>query len=196
MNSGLFSARLDIKTRSWRLHTIYPQRTLPQSCLTTTPLKLDEKGREPSSLIPERSSMSQYYYYYYYSMLVVPIYSSLSCRTDPLVHHGRHFGRTVHALCSVSALFINGILRIGELADREEETFTHEYVGFPFHLACRCKLACLGSAENIVYFNNSFSLYPVSKFACWRVQTRRLGMLLTLHVPLVIFMMLMNADSE
>jgi hypothetical protein len=48
------------------------------------------------------------------------------CGTDPLVHHGRHFGRTVHALCSVSALFINGILRIGELADREEETFTHE----------------------------------------------------------------------
>src|ERR1700734_1734542 len=51
-----------------------------------------------------------------------------SCNTDPLVHHGRHFGRTVHALCTVSALLNNGILRMGELAEQPEETFTHEYV--------------------------------------------------------------------
>jgi len=48
------------------------------------------------------------------------------CVADPLVHHGRHFGRTVHALCSVNALLTNGILRMGELADAAEDTFTHE----------------------------------------------------------------------
>lgn len=44
--------------------------------------------------------------------------------TDPLVHHGRHFGRTIHALCNVDALIKNGLLRMGELADEPEETFT------------------------------------------------------------------------
>ncbi|KAH7919885.1 hypothetical protein BV22DRAFT_1050765 [Leucogyrophana mollusca] len=48
------------------------------------------------------------------------------CHADPLVHHGRHFGRTVHALCNVQALITNGILRLGELADEPEETFTAE----------------------------------------------------------------------
>src|ERR1700736_875484 len=51
-----------------------------------------------------------------------------SCGTDPLVHHGRHFGRVVHALCTVTTLLNNGILRMGEFADRAEETFTQEYV--------------------------------------------------------------------
>ena len=44
------------------------------------------------------------------------------------MHHGRHFGRTIHALCSVNALLTNGILREVELADRPEETFSAEYV--------------------------------------------------------------------
>jgi hypothetical protein len=44
------------------------------------------------------------------------------------VHHGRHFGRVVHALCTVNTLLNNGILRMGELADRAEDTFTREYV--------------------------------------------------------------------
>jgi hypothetical protein len=51
----------------------------------------------------------------------------ISCGTDPLVHYGRHFGRTIHALCTVSALLNNGILRMGELAEQPEDTFTHEY---------------------------------------------------------------------
>ena len=50
------------------------------------------------------------------------------CTTDPLVHHGRHFGRTVHALCSVPTLLLNGILRSGERADDPEECFTPESV--------------------------------------------------------------------
>ena len=66
--------------------------------------------------------------------LHIPITSSLtkhlgaSCGTDPLVHHGRHFGRTVHALCTISALINNGILRMGELAEQPDATFTRECV--------------------------------------------------------------------
>jgi hypothetical protein len=35
--------------------------------------------------------------------------SSSSSTTDPLVHHGRHFGRTVYAFVNVYALIINGL---------------------------------------------------------------------------------------
>jgi hypothetical protein len=49
-----------------------------------------------------------------------------SCITDPLVHHGRHFGRTIHAMSNVAALLNNGILRMGELADEPDEAFTAE----------------------------------------------------------------------
>jgi hypothetical protein len=43
-----------------------------------------------------------------------------------MVHHGRHFGRTLHAMTNVHVLLTNGILRIGELADEPEESFTAE----------------------------------------------------------------------
>lgn len=54
----------------------------------------------------------------------------LSCLSDPLIHHGRHFGRTVHALCSVHSVILNGVLRQGELADEPLESFTSEFVHF------------------------------------------------------------------
>jgi hypothetical protein len=34
--------------------------------------------------------------------------------TDPLVHHGRHFGRTVHTFCNINTLIANGLLRMGD----------------------------------------------------------------------------------
>jgi hypothetical protein len=46
--------------------------------------------------------------------------------TDPLVHHSRHFGHTVHALCRVHTLITNGILHEAELADQPEESFSKE----------------------------------------------------------------------
>ncbi|KAF8190092.1 hypothetical protein BJ912DRAFT_850336 [Pholiota molesta] len=46
------------------------------------------------------------------------------CATDPLVHHGRHFGRTVHALCNIDTLLANGIRCMGELSEEPEEAFT------------------------------------------------------------------------
>ena len=48
------------------------------------------------------------------------------CVSDPLVHHGHHFGRTLHAMTNVKALLTNGVLRLGELAEQAEETFTAE----------------------------------------------------------------------
>jgi len=57
--------------------------------------------------------------------------SHTSCVTDPLVHHGRHFGRTIHALSTVHALLTNGLWRIGEHADQPEESFTAEFVLLP-----------------------------------------------------------------
>jgi len=50
------------------------------------------------------------------------------CTSDPLVHHGRHFGRTVHAMTKVQALITNGLLRMVELVETAEENFTAEYV--------------------------------------------------------------------
>jgi hypothetical protein len=59
---------------------------------------------------------------------IIPLMLTLSysCVSDPLVHHGRHFGRTLHAMSNVQVLLTNGILRMGELADQAEETFTAE----------------------------------------------------------------------
>lgn len=51
--------------------------------------------------------------------------------TDPLVHHGRHFGRTVHALCTVRTLLNNGIIRMRNLTQKPENTFSQEYYSFP-----------------------------------------------------------------
>lgn len=59
-----------------------------------------------------------------------PAFSFLSsffrCIANPLIHFGRHFGRTIHALCNINALITNGLLRLSELADEPEETFTNE----------------------------------------------------------------------
>ena len=62
-----------------------------------------------------------------------------SCISDPLVHHGRHFGRTLHAMTNVQVLLTNGILRMGELADQPQEAFTAQYV----ILVCCCGPAML-----------------------------------------------------
>jgi len=48
--------------------------------------------------------------------------------TDPLVHNGHHFSQTVHTLCNISALLMNGLLRLGEQAGEPEESFTYEYI--------------------------------------------------------------------
>ncbi|KAG2740827.1 hypothetical protein P692DRAFT_201842410 [Suillus brevipes Sb2] len=49
------------------------------------------------------------------------------CSTsDPLVSHGRHFGRTVFALCNYPSLLTNGILRLEQMEDTPLEDFSAE----------------------------------------------------------------------
>ncbi|KAF9473562.1 hypothetical protein BDN70DRAFT_899679 [Pholiota conissans] len=48
------------------------------------------------------------------------------CTADPLVHHGRHFGRTIHALCNLHALINNGIIRMGERVDEPDAAFSEQ----------------------------------------------------------------------
>jgi hypothetical protein len=45
---------------------------------------------------------------------------------DPLVHHGRHFGRTIYAFVNMSALIINGLA--AEEEDAEEPPETPQFV--------------------------------------------------------------------
>jgi hypothetical protein len=56
----------------------------------------------------------------------VALTETLGCSLDPLVHHSRHFGCTLHAMMNVQALLTNGLLQMVELTDRPEETFTAE----------------------------------------------------------------------
>ncbi|KAG0705277.1 hypothetical protein DFH29DRAFT_980969 [Suillus ampliporus] len=47
-------------------------------------------------------------------------------KSDPLVSHGRHFGRTVFALCNYPSLLTNGILRLEQLEEASIEDFPTE----------------------------------------------------------------------
>jgi hypothetical protein len=39
--------------------------------------------------------------------------------TDPLIHHGRHFGRVVHTFCNIRALITNGLTRMTDPPEEE-----------------------------------------------------------------------------
>ena len=47
---------------------------------------------------------------------------------DPLIHYGRHFGRTVHAMCNVQVLLTQGIDRLASMEVIAEESLTSEYI--------------------------------------------------------------------
>ncbi|KAG2141304.1 hypothetical protein DEU56DRAFT_734239 [Suillus clintonianus] len=51
---------------------------------------------------------------------------SSSSSSDPLVSHGRHFGRTVFALCNYPSLLTNSILRLETMEDNPLEDFPAE----------------------------------------------------------------------
>ncbi|KAF8834974.1 hypothetical protein BDN67DRAFT_1015979 [Paxillus ammoniavirescens] len=45
---------------------------------------------------------------------------------DPLVHHGRHFGRAVHTFCNVQTLITNGLILMAEHTDESPESLTSD----------------------------------------------------------------------
>jgi hypothetical protein len=54
-----------------------------------------------------------------------------SSGADPLVHYGRHFGWTVHAMCSIHALIVTGLLyaaKIGESDLSPDEVLDNVWV--------------------------------------------------------------------
>ena len=108
----------------------------------------------------------------YVTCETLTMYTSLTCTldisstADPLVHYGRHFGRTVHALCTVSALLNNGILRMGELAERAEDTFTHEYVMSLPSVERNINWPNSVNVASIAYFNFFFRWYQDLKSVC------------------------------
>lgn len=76
------------------------------------------------------------------------------CITDPLVHHGRHFGRTVHALCNIQALLTNGIQRMGEFANGPEGSLTAEFVNSHCFNNYVFIVLLAENAENIAFFKS------------------------------------------
>ena len=50
--------------------------------------------------------------------------------SDPLVHHGHHFGQTVHAMYNAQALLTNGIIQMSQGEEVVEESLTPGY-SFP-----------------------------------------------------------------
>jgi hypothetical protein len=96
--------------------------------------------------------------------------------TDPLVHYGRHFGRTVHALCNVNALLTNGMLRVG---DQPDDTLTHEYVLWfwchPFSIV----IVATGSEGNTVYSKQYSKPSQASTCGYWIALTMISGILLS-----------------
>jgi hypothetical protein len=49
-------------------------------------------------------------------------------RTDPLIGHGRHFGRTIHAFCNIHSLLVSGITWMADSYEEPDESFTAEFV--------------------------------------------------------------------
>ena len=82
----------------------------------------------------------------------------LSRSSDPLVHHGRHFGRTVHAMCNVQALIINSLL-LGDDGEVAEEMLTVQFVSDSF-LKSRPLICNLGKERSFVFSSNCYILSP------------------------------------
>jgi hypothetical protein len=82
----------------------------------------------------------------------------LRCLGDPLVHHGRHFGRTIHALCRVQALLTNGIIRETEMDTVSEETLSTECVSTKTaNTYLLMNFISLGIGMNTEFSSNSFN---------------------------------------
>ena len=70
---------------------------------------------------------------------------------DPLVHHGRHFGWTVHGLWNIHALLTNRVLCMVELADWTDEFFTAELICSPTVLSFNDWMLARERQEHKVY---------------------------------------------
>ena len=104
---------------SLQLKTRWTARTFPHQ-------QLIARERMPSKLVLEKNRKSSPLWGF------PELISLCSCISDPLVHHGQHFGHTLHAMFNVHVLITNSILCMGKLADQPKEAFTAEsIISFP-----------------------------------------------------------------
>ena len=67
--------------------------------------------------------------------MIISTDQDFSLLTDPLVHHGHHFGHTAHALCCVHTLLTNSILHEVEQEAEPLESLSKEWV---YHQSFPC----------------------------------------------------------
>ena len=48
----------------------------------------------------------------------------IRCGTDPLVHHGKHFGHTVHTMCNISTLINNTLSHLVKMEEDPDKLFS------------------------------------------------------------------------
>lgn len=107
-----YSSPVDDYAKLWKRPN--KRKTHPPRCFAARP-----KNKGVSQLLSTSRSTSPLYYLGKFQSSKV----GLNRRsTDPLVHHGRHFGRSIHALCNVPALISNGIIRMA--SDDPDEDLT------------------------------------------------------------------------
>lgn len=82
-------------------------RCLPLPQKTTCPHLPVESARVPAlcNRVPEKRRASLFQAF---KFLIISLLCTRTAQ-DPLVHHGRHFGRAVHAFCNVQTLIVNGL---------------------------------------------------------------------------------------
>jgi hypothetical protein len=92
--------------------------------------------------------------------------TELSCHRrggNPLVHHGRHFGRTVHAMCNLPSLISRALSRMAVEDGVAEETLTFEFV--PVFLVSTTSelmsLSITGKGGSVECSNNLRGLFPI-----------------------------------
>ena len=109
----------------------------------------------------------------------------LSRPGDPLVHHGRHFGRTVHAMCNVHALVCNGVGHMGE-EPVSEESLTYELVLVVFSFSITsypyAYFSNAGIEKSVECSNNFCRLFLAFKSASWTPSKRISWLLPNLYV--------------
>ena len=66
---------------------------------------------------------------------------------DPLIHYGRHFGRTVHAMCNVQVLLAQGVDRLASTEVVAEESLTLEYISVILVSIISGLMACLSQTQ-------------------------------------------------
>ncbi|KAI6009083.1 hypothetical protein BKA83DRAFT_4505318 [Pisolithus microcarpus] len=78
---------------------------------------------------------------------------------DPLVHHGRHFGRAVHAFCNVPTLFTNGIILLSEGGSDTLESLTVEYA-LPFAFSMLIRKSPFSERKEFAAFRELLRVVP------------------------------------